>query len=391
MDYAPKHRKRRILHVDMDAFFASVEQADRPELKGRPVIVGASRRGVVCAASYEARVYGVRSAMPVFQAVKLCPDGVFLPVRKERYGEVSERIMDIFREISPLVEQVSIDEAFIDATGTETIHGPAEQLAATLKNTVFDTTGLTCSVGIAPVKFLAKIASELQKPNGLSVLHEEDVPGFLARLPVEKLPGVGCKTVEIFRRLGVETVSDILRYPLAFWIDRIGKPGVRLYEAAQGIDRSNVSPSSQCKSCSSEDTFPEDTSDIHELEKWLAAQSEMIGRDLRKNGLRGRTVTLKVKFSDFRTVTRSRTIQEATHCTEVIFATAKHLLEELRIGSKVRLVGVGVSNLTGGPIQAKLFSAGRTEKFEHLDKAMDAVHGKFGAAALLRGRLFPDK
>ncbi len=375
------------MHVDMDAFYASVEQADHPEWKGKPVIVGASMRGVVCAASYEARKFGVRSAMPVFQARRLCPGGIYLPVRMKRYREVSRLVMEIFRQISPLVEQVSIDEAYLDITGTEKLHGPPERLAARIKEAVLEKTSLTCSIGIAPNRFLAKIASEMNKPDGLTIIEEEEVPGLLHGLPVTKIPGIGSKTGERLHALGIRVVGDILKFPLSFWTTRFGKSGAALYEKAQGQGSCEIVSYSDPKSSSAEDTFDEDTDDPEEMKKWLLLQAEEVGRDLRARGLRGRTVTLKVKFADFKTLTRSRTLSAPTHCTEKIFLTASQLLDHLSLTQKVRLIGVGVSHLVSGSRQMPLFPDRSFDRLEKLDVALDEIHKKFGNKILKRGRI----
>lgn len=380
---------RRIMHVDMDAFYASVEQVDNPDLRGKPVIVGGSRRGVVCAASYEARKYGVRSAMPVFRARRLCPEGVFLPVRMHRYREVSRRVMGILADISPLMEIISVDEATIDITGTQAVHGPEDALARRLKAAVMDATSLTCSIGIAPNKFLAKIASDMNKPDGLTIVHPEEVAAFLEALPLRKVPGIGERTIEVFKELGVATASDVLRFPLSFWTRRLGKSASKLFEKAQGIDRSPVVPYSEPKSCSAEDTFPTDTDDPSELERGLMAQAENVGRELRKEGLIGRTVTLKVKFSDFKLMTRSCTLSRPTNSTQIIFDTALKLLRGVKLNKPVRLTGVGISNFSRGMTQAVLFPDLEAGRQQRIDKALDAIHDKFGKGSIRRGRLFP--
>ncbi len=343
------------MHMDMDAFFASIEQRDRPGLKGKPVIVGGMHRGVVSAASYEARTYGIRSAMPMFQAARLCPGGVFLPVRMERYKEVSREVMEILAATSPVIEQISIDEAYLDLTdGRNRSVNPVEYAAA-IKRMIREKTTLTCSIGIAPNKFLAKIASDMRKPDGLMVIGEDGVEEFLRTLRIEKLPGVGAKTAGILRGLGVTVASDIARFPLKFWMRRLGKCGVSLYEKAQGIDRSPVVSCSEPKSFSAEDTFPEDCDSIEEIERWIIAQAERVGCDLRRRGFRGRTVTIKIKFSDFRQITRSRTLGEPTNETRTILNVASSLLREVRPSEMVRLVGVGVSNLSAGFYQMRMF------------------------------------
>lgn len=382
---------RRILHVDMDAFYAAVEQADHPELAGKPVIVGGSNRGVVTAASYEARKFGVRSAMPIFEARRLCPQAVFMPVNMQRYREVSRQIMDIIGQLSPLVEQLSIDEATIDITGTENLLGPPVELAATIKQRIRAETALTCSIGIAPNKFLAKIASDMNKPDGLTIIEDKDVREFLRILPVAKVPGIGRATLQTMKSLGVVMAADVLKFPRDFWVKRLGKFGERLYERAQGIDRTPVVPHSKAKSCSAEDTFPQDTMDLDELRKWLLMQADEVGRELRSEGLTGKTIVLKIKFFDFRTLTRSRTLPEPTNCTQVIYQVANQLLEGLKIASKVRLTGVGVSNLSAGERQLKLFRDPSLERQEKLDQAVDRIVDRYGMKAIRRGRVFDRK
>lgn len=299
--------------------------------------------------------------------------------------------MDILSEVSPLVEVVSIDEAFIDVTGTESLLGPPMKLSRSIKATIFENTQLTCSIGVAPNKFLAKIASDMHKPNGLTIVDPEEVPDFLRALPIVRIPGIGPKTSQAMKDLGLTVASDILRFPLTFWTRRLGKHGLGLYEKAQGIDRSPVASHREPKSCSAEDTFQKDTRDISELERWLFRQAEEVGRDLRKNGYRGKTVTLKVKFSDFSSVTRNCTLPEATDCTEVIFKKAAELLSRLGINRSVRLVGVGVSNFCGEMRQRRLFPDAVAVKQENLDRAMDKIQGKFGDKVLSRGRIFEFK
>lgn len=383
--------KRRIMHLDMDAFYAAVEQSDNPRLRGKPVIVGGAMRGVVCAASYEARRYGVHSAMPVFQAIKLCPEGIFLPVRMDRYKEVSRTVMEILKRISPLVEQVSIDEAFADITGTERLHGPPHALALRVKEVVREDTALTCSIGIAPNKFLAKIASDFRKPDGLTIIAEEQVREFLQKLPVGKMPGVGKKTGEELKTLGIVFVSDILNFPSMLMTRKFGKWGAALYEKAQGIDNSAVEPYSEPKSISAEQTFPKDIDSIHDLEKMLLSQAEEVGSELRKLGFKARTVTLKVKFSDFKMKTRSRTLPDPFDTTEVLFNAGQRLLEDLKLSCKVRLIGVGVSNLSSGPRQMTITPArDETDRQERLDRAIDRIRGRFCGDKVVRGRMLDE-
>ena len=394
------------MHIDMDAFYASVEQHDNPSLKGLPVIIGGGVRGVVSAASYEARTYGVRSAMPMFRARALCPNGVFLHGCMARYVEVSREIMAVLQRFSPVVEKASVDEAYLDATGLHRVFGPVENMACEIKKTVRAETGLACSVGLAPVKFLAKIASDLNKPDGLAIIYPADVPAFLATLPIGKIPGVGKKTLPELERLGVKFAAEISRYPRDFWIRRFGKMGGILFERAEGRDERDVTPYEPPKSESAENTFEEDTTDREFLVTWLLRQSERVGRSLRKQHLAGRTVTLKVKYADFTTVTRARTLPQRTCVTRLIFDTAVSLLEELAPKEKIRLIGVGVSHfeeegksalpqarqlsLFGSSENALREPVGQADSLSReraMDAVMDAVREKFGANMVMRGRL----
>ncbi len=380
--------KRKIMHLDMDAFFASVEQADNPELAGKPVIVGGEARGVVCAASYEARRFGVHSAMPVFQAKKLCPHAFFLPVRMSRYKEVSRKIMEILRHISPLVEQVSVDEAFVDITGTERLHGSVLVLAKRIKSLVFETASLSCSIGIAPNKYLAKIGSDYHKPNGLTIIEQEQIEAFLKTLPVGKIPGVGQKTGEQLRKLGMVFAADILNFPPNYWEAKLGKWGASLYARAAGIDDSPVEPYCAPKSVSAERTLACDTDKRAELEKLLLSQAEEVGRELRKTKVRARTVTLKIKFSDFKTITRSLTLREPCDSTDILFATAQKLLADLGCVGKIRLIGIGASNFASGPCQMHMDSPGRdSRKSARLDRALDELRSRYFDDIIVRGRM----
>lgn len=379
---------RFLAHVDMDAFFASVEQLDHPEWRGLPLAVGEGPRSVVSAASYEIRKFGVRSAMPVAQARKLCPHGLFVPVRMWRYKELSRRVMGVLQRFSPLVEQASVDEAYLDVTGVERLFGPPEELATLIRAEVRRETGLSCSVGVAPVRFLAKIASDFHKPDGQTILREPDVRAFLDALPVQKIPGVGGRTLEILTGLGVRLAGDVLRHPPEFWRQKLGERGLWLHELAQGRDDRPVTPFTPAKSSSAENTFARDTRDPAVLRRWLLLQSERVGADLRAQGVRGRTVTLKATFADFRRVTRSRTLPEPVQDTRSIFETALTLLAELKPRQELRLIGVGVSQFGERPHQLSLLEPETPAKPKvALDKALDAVRGRFGKGAIVRGDL----
>ena len=382
-----KASKRDILHVDMDAFYASVESADRPELAGKPVIIGRKKRGVVAAASYEARKYGVHSAMPVFRARQLCPDGIYLSVRMSRYKQVSMQIMDILRSYSPLVEQASIDEAYLDLSGTAKLFGQPVIIAGNIKRNIFEATGLTCSIGIAPNKFLAKIASDLKKPDGLTIIPENEVREFMHSLPVAGIPGVGLKTLNILQQYGIKTASDILRFSETFWIKRLGKAGKRLFKYAGGLDSSPVLSGCEPKSFSAEETFFSDSNNLSKIRKVLFKQAERVGRDLRKHKYKGRTITLKIKFEDFKTTTRSRTLQVPVCSTAAIFETALALLNGLKIDRKIRLVGVGASSLIRSIRQISLFTDKKEKKQDMLDQTIDKIRDVFGSEIIKRGPL----
>ncbi len=381
---------KRILHLDMDAFFASVEQADNPELRGKPVIIGGQERGVVSTCSYEARKFGVHSAMPSAEARRLCPQGIFVHGHMHRYKEVSEQIMAILQDFSPLVEQASVDEAYLDVTGTERLFGPPPQLAAAIKQAIREQTQLTCSIGMAPVKFLAKIASDYRKPDGLFILEPADVPDFLKTLPVGKIPGVGKRGLEKLRELNIVYAADIQRFSREFWVQQCGKWGEVLYARGHGQGSDEIATEYEAKSESAENTFEKDTADREQLCRWLLLQSERVGSNLRHMGSEGRTITLKVKFSDFKQITRSKTLRHRTNNTQRIFQTACELLQALDLNKPVRLIGVGVSNFEAKPRQLSLFDdASETdEKLDKLDAALDDIRDKFGKDSLIRGRLF---
>ena len=389
---------RIILHLDMDAFFASVEQMDHPEWRGKPVIIGGETRGVVSTASYEARRFGVHSAMPMTTARRLCPQAIFVRGNRRRYVEISGRIMAALQDFSPLVEPASIDEAYLDATGLERLFGPVEQLIPAIKARVREVTGgLTCSVGAAPVKFLAKICSDINKPDGIYILRPDDVDSFLGGLDVRRLPGVGRRMVAELEALGIRRVEQLRRYGPELLEQRFGKWGRELHARARGIDPRPVVPEHEAKSESAETTFARDTRDREFLKTMLLGHAERVGASLRRHGQRGRTVTLKVKFADFRQITRSRTLPEATDSTETIYETGTALLEAEALPQPVRLIGLGVSGFGTAPTQELLPGVfrgvqGRDPEQEarrrRLDAALDNLRDKFGKQAVQRGRLF---
>lgn len=389
--------ERVVLHIDMDAFYASVEQLDHPELRGKPVIVGgSSNRGVVSAASYEARKFGVRSAMPIFQAKKRCPDGIFVPVRMRRYKEMSNQVMEILESYSPTVEQVSIDEAYLDLTGLERLHGSPEEIARRIKEEIRSVTSLGCSVGIAPNKFLAKVASESNKPDGMTIIPTPDAGEVARNLPVGKVPGVGKKTVDRLGRLKAITLGDLLALPEAELLKAVGKFAYTLLEFAKGTDDSPVVSHTDAKSISSEETFEENTNDFELLRKELLVQAEEVGRRLRKNELKGSTVTLKLRRADFVRITRSITFSEASDSTNTLYGHALRLLEAVDLSENFRLIGIAVSGFAktqSAAEQLKLFDeeSRRDESWREVEKAMDSIKDKFGHEAIKRGTLIDDE
>ncbi len=380
---------RRIIHVDMDAFFAAVEQRDDPSLRGKPVIVAGSAesRGVVSTASYEAREYGVHSAMPTVTARKLCPHGIFVPVNGRKYREVSAQVMSILRRYTPLVEPVSVDEAFLDVTGSEGIFGSAEKIGRAIKRDIREELELTASVGIAPNKFLAKLASDLEKPDGFVIVPEDAVEQFLRPLPIGRLWGVGKKTEEKLIRLGVRTIGDLADLPAELLRQRLGAVGEHLYRLSHGIDDRPVEAAAgDPKSISNETTFPQDVADRQVLHATLLQLSEDVGYRLRKQQLVARTIKLKLRFESFETITREETLPNPTNADTVIFNAAADLLDRhMRRGQKVRLLGVGVTNLTHLR-QLSLFDESE-RKQNRVSEALDDVRSRFGRDAIRRGRL----
>jgi DNA polymerase-4 len=381
-----------ILHIDMDAFYASVEQLDNPWLRGKCVLVGgSSNRGVVMAASYEARKFGVRSATPVFKAREMCPQGIFIAPRMKRYQEISKNIMAVLREFTPEVEVVSIDEAYLDIAGSKRLHGDPEKVALAIKNEIKETLQLTCSVGVAPGRFLAKVASDLDKPDGLTIIRPADVHRFIATLPIQKVPGVGKKTFQHLESMGIKTLGDIKTFPEKLLMDQLGKFGNRLIELSSGLDCSTVTPDAPHKSVSSECTLAEDTRDKELLNTYMLKQAEEVARQLRKADVKAGTITLKLKHADFKQVSRSKTIANPTQSSKTIYRCAAQLLEEYRLIQKVRLVGVGTSGLKSSaiPVQLDLFDrrAESDSSWTKIDQTLETITQKFGKDAIKRATL----
>ncbi|MFP4017421.1 MAG: DNA polymerase IV [Halanaerobiales bacterium] len=378
-----------IMHIDMDAFFAAVEQLDNPELKGKPVIVGGiglDNRGVVSAASYEARKYGVHSAMPMIQARRLCPDGIYLSGRHHRYSEMSRKIFDIFYEFTPLVEGISIDEAFLDLTGCHRLFGDSIEIGKKIKDQIQERLGLTASVGLAPNKFLAKLASGMDKPDGFFIIPEDRISEILEPLPVGKIWGVGKKTEEALKKKGLDTIAKIKKLSINELEAMFGKMGFQLYHLARGIDNRSVEVDNQIKSISHEETFQEDLTDKNQILSSLLRMSSKVSRRLRKKGLEGNTIYIKVRYGDFTTYTRRITVSIATNDTDKIYRTGLRLLEREELLNKpVRLLGIGVSNLyEENRKQLSLFND--NIKADKLTKTIDGLKDKFGDNSVFRAR-----
>jgi DNA polymerase-4 len=379
------------LHVDLDAFFAAVEQRDRPELRGKPVVVGVggrNDRGVVSAASYEARRYGIHSAMPLRTAAALGPDVVFVPVDGRKYGQVSRQVMEIMRRFTPAVEPVSIDEAFLDVAGSEALYGTPVAIARSIKDTIRSELELTASVGVATTKLVAKVASDLKKPDGLVVVAPGTEAEFLAPLPISRLWGVGGKTAGALAEFGVRTIGDLAALPDDLLARRFGKQGPVLADRARGIDPSPVSTGGSARSVSHEHTFDVDTSDPEVLERTLLALSEGVAGRLRVGGVKARTVAVKVRDSAFHTVTRQRTLQEPTDQTEVLFAAAVDLAGPQMKGVRVRLLGVAASHLGAGE-QMSMFAG--DERKQRATQAADEIRKRYGSKAIRRARLLSSR
>lgn len=380
-----------IIHVDMDAFYASVEQRDRPELRGKPVIVGGlNGRGVVCAASYEARPFGVHSAMPMSTARRLCPHAVYLPVRMKHYAEISRQIRDIFFSFTPLVEPLSLDEAFLDVHGCERLFGSASEIARQIKNRVRSETGLIASVGVAPNKFLAKLASDFGKPDGFVVLPAENVAAFLAPLPISRIWGVGAKGEKRLHALGIRSIGQITAFQEKVLVDHFGETGRHIWQLAQGLDDRRVVADCEAKSISTETTFASDIADRNILRIWLLDLVDQLASRLRRQNVWARTIDLKIRSSDFRTRTRSATLTESTQLTNVIWKTAAALLDSSlsKEFMPVRLLGIGASKLTRMPtLQGSLFEDSSQERDSALDQTIDTIRAQFGIESIQRGSL----
>lgn len=377
-----------ILHVDMDAFFVSVELLERPELRGKPVVVGGrpDQRGVVSAASYEARKFGIQSAIPLRTAYKLCPHAIFLDGHHTKYSEWSDKVATILAKFSPIVEMVSIDEAYLDLSGTNRLHGPPLAAADKLLRTITKTTGLPCSGGLAATRLVAKVASEQAKPRGLVWVAPGSEQKFLAPLPIRKIPGIGEVTERALRALEIETVEQIAAQPLERLEKIFGQWGTALYRKARGGDSYEFVIDAEPKSISQNNTFGEDTSDVDEMLSMLSHLSQKACKRLREAGLAARTLTITIRYTGFDTYTRSKTLAEPLHLDSDIYDVfQKQFLEHRDKKRKVRLVGVALSGLTHGGEQLDLLDADRRQKLEKLTSVTDKLRDRFGFGAVQFG------
>jgi DNA polymerase-4 len=382
---------RQIIHVDMDAFYASVEQLDNPDLVGKAVIVGGDpkQRGVVSAASYEARKFGVHSAMPMSQAIRLCPNAIVLPVRMERYAEISQQIHTTFERFTPQIEPISLDEAFLDVTGSFQLFGSAEKIGRAIKDQIRENLGLVASVGIATNKFLAKLASDLDKPDGFVVITKENKQQILDPLPVSRIWGVGKVTEKALKSKGIDTIRQLREAPPEILRSVFGDQTPHVLRLAQGVDNREVESSKEAKSISSEETFATDIADKDILLDVLLHQVEDVAQRLRLSDLEAKTITLKLRYDDFQTVTRSSTFDQPTNTTKTFWQEAQEVFLNWhkKSAGPLRLLGFGVSGLVKTvSSQHQLFPDSEEEKQKRLDEAFDKIRNKFGHDALRRGK-----
>ncbi|MFK7769501.1 MAG: DNA polymerase IV [Mariniblastus sp.] len=377
-----------ILHIDMDAFYASVELRDNPELAGKPVVVGGSPtgRGVIAAASYEARKFGIYSAMPASQAIRRCPSAVFIKPRMDHYAAVSKQIREIFFRFTSLVEPLSLDEAFLDVTGSQRLFGDAQTIGRTIQGLISSELGLVASVGVAPNKYLAKVASDLDKPNGFTIVDPDDIETFLDPLPIARVWGVGPQTEKKFKSFGVESIGQLRKLPRDTLNRAFGLNAEHFWRLARGLDTRPVVPDRIAKSVSHETTFSIDIHDIDALRAWLLELTEQVARRLRRHDIVGRTVQLKIRFENFQTITRSKTIGTPSHTTQVFWETASQILDDAPLeGRGIRLLGMGVSNLCKDKKkQRNLFDQEEEVKATRVDEAADSIRDRFGISAVKR-------
>lgn len=379
---------RSILHVDMDAFFAAVEQRDHPALRHKPLLIGHDGpRGVVATASYEARRFGCHSAQPMVIAKGLCPDAIIVPVRGERYREVSRQMFAILDEFSPLIEPLSIDEAFLDLTGTERLLGAPDKVARRLKQRIRTNLDLTGSVGLAPNKFLAKLASDMNKPDGLTIIGLEDIDRILLPLPIMKLWGLGKATATRLEPLGVKLIGDLRQQPMSWLKRHFGSGADRYFNLARGIDNRPVVPDREAKSIGHEQTFEVDVHDPEEVRWVLFDQAEQVARRLRKHGLHAHGIALKIRFGEFETISRSLTLHDPTDVTAELWQAARGLFDKwAEHFQPVRLIGMTAERLVKGEGQMKLFCDPNRERQREVDRIADRINARFGGTRIKRGR-----
>ena len=379
---------RCIFHIDLDAFFVSVEQALNPKLKGKPVIVGGDpeRRGVVSSASYEAREFGIHAGMPLSQARRLCPQATFIQANFPRYRDASAKFMEVLADFSPCIEPLGIDEAYLDASGYEEPYGSPRKLALAVKERIYKELKLNASVGIATCKVIAKIASDLSKPDGLLEIAPGEERDFLNPLPVAKLPGVGKKTEQALKHMGVNTAGELASLPSEVVKGHFGEFGIAIHRYAKGIDDRRVEAPGESKSISQQITFAQDSLDRHFLEANLRHMCQEVGTELRCRDKQARCVTLRLRYADFSTITRQATLKAASNSNQVIFAAALQLLNRVlaQKGKLIRLIGVKASNLVGREKQLDMFDS-EAKRAENLNKAIDQIHRKYGQAAIKTG------
>ena len=386
-------KKKYIAHVDMDAFFASVEQRDNPEFRDRPVVVGADPkkgkgRGVVSTCSYEARKFGIHSGMPISHAYRLCPKAVFTPVNMKKYARVSSEIYKIFYEFTPQIEPISIDEAFLDISASYRIFGSVpKKTCVLLKSRIKEKTALTASVGLAPIKMAAKIASDLEKPDGLVEVTESNLHDFLRPLDISKIWGLGKKTQNILKNMGIKTIGQLADRDIKELIGAFGKNGAHFWSLANGIDERDVETESETKSISNETTFSEDTKDTEMIACELMRLSEKVSTRLRVENFKARTITLKIRLEDFDTYTRASTLGSATNFDDIIYGEIKKLYTNFKTrGKKVRLVGVKASSLSSSEFCDTLFHESDDEKRKRVSGAVDIIRERFGYDLIKRAR-----
>ncbi len=384
---------RIILHIDMDAFFAAIEELDHPEYRGKPVVVGADPRGgkgrgVVSTCNYEARKYGIHSAMPISQAYRSCPFAIFAPPRMERYVECSRQLFSILNEFTPKVEPISIDEAFLDITGCIRLLGTPEEIARKIKKCINDRLQLTASIGIAPSKFIAKIASDLKKPDGLVIVQPEEILEFLHPLPISKMWGVGKKSEVKLKAMGIHTIGDLARLTQDMVMKKFGKNGINFWMLANGIDDREVELDHTVKSVSLENTFDQDVDDEHIIEKTIFSIADNLSRILRDKNLKGKTVTLKIRLQDFSTFTRAQSYGSFFDSSQVINETSLKLYHNFnRHNKKIRLLGISVSNLNNQCDEQLGFFDQAKKSDQKIDQVIDLVQHKFGPDLIKKASL----